>query len=173
MTVGEAKKLTCKSESTIKRLVREIVADASHPDRDSIQPSHDEVEELRTSKQQYVWRIDPALLIRRFPPSPASGEANGVDTANQPAGDLVIHVLQEQLQSKDAQIRSLEKQLDRKDEQIANQNERQRETNILMKELQQRLALAPLVRATQDTATIQPSSKTTRRPGILRRLLGR
>ena len=173
VTVAESRKLTGKSESTIKRLVREIVADASHPDRTSIQPSHDEVEQLRASKQQYVWQIDPALLMRRFPPSPASGAANGVRTANQPAGDLVIHILQQQLQSKDLQIRSMENQLDRKDEQIANQNERQRETNILMKELQQRLALAPPVRTNSETATVVPSSKTAPRPGILQRLFGR
>jgi TolA-binding protein len=87
-----------------------------------------------------VWTIDRELLLKRFPlkereeAAPAGG--------GPPAGELVAQVLQEQLRSKDEQIRTLEKQLDRKDEQIANLGERQRETNVLMRELQARLALA-------------------------------
>ena len=46
------------------------------------------------------------------------------------------------LVSKDRQLRTLENQLNKKDEQISNQNERMRETNILMKDLQQRLVIA-------------------------------
>ena len=57
--------------------------------------------------------------------------------------ELVMQVLQEQLKSKDEQMRTLEKQLDRKDDQIASLNERMRESNVLMRELQQRLAIAP------------------------------
>ena len=53
-----------------------------------------------------------------------------------------MQVLQEQFKSKDEQMRTLEKQLDRKDDQIASLNERMRESNVLMRELQQRLAIA-------------------------------
>jgi ATP-dependent 26S proteasome regulatory subunit len=55
----------------------------------------------------------------------------------------MLTILREQLASKDQQIRTLETQLDRKDEQIASLNERMRESNVLMRELQQRLAIAP------------------------------
>lgn len=58
------------------------------------------------------------------------------------ASDLVMQVLQEQFKSKDEQLRTLEKQLDRKDDQIASLNVRMRESNVLMRELQQRLAIA-------------------------------
>lgn len=173
-TVVEARKLTGKSESTIKRLVREIVADPEHPDRREIQPSHEEVERLRAAGEPYVWRISTALLLRRFPLKERPEVGDTPAAAGTQSRDLVVQVLQEQLRSKDEQFRSLEKQLDRKDEQIANLNERQRETNILMKELQQRLALAPPVPKTlSDAAPVEPSSKTPPRPGILRRLLGR
>jgi hypothetical protein len=125
-SVAEARRLTGKSESTIKRLVREIVADPDHTDRGSIQPSHTEVSRLRSAGEPYVWKIDRELLLKRFPlkereeAAPAGG--------GPPAGELVAQVLQEQLSSKD--------------EQIANLGERQRETNVLMRELQARLALA-------------------------------
>jgi hypothetical protein len=141
-TVADARKLTGKSESTIKRLIREIVGDPDHPDRNAIQPSYAEMERLRDSGEPYIWKIDPSLLLRRFPPKGATAESGSSGVAI-PSGDIVVQVLQEQLHSKDEQIRVLEKQLDRKDEQISNLNERQRETNILMKELQQRLSLAP------------------------------
>jgi hypothetical protein len=175
-TVAEARKLTGKSESTLKRLLREIVAEPNHPERGSVQPSPEEVARLRAAGQQYVWRIDRELLLRRFPLKEEEGAGAGPGAAaGKPghAGELVVQVLQEQLQSKDEQIRSLQTQLDRKDDQIANMNERQRETNVLMRELQQRLALAPPVRTTPDTLAAEPSSETAPRPGILRRIFRR
>ncbi len=146
LTVSEAIKLTGKSESTIKRMVREIVADPTHLDRALIDPSHDEVERRKAAGDSYVWRIAPELLLKRFPSESADGTSSAADSpAGPPNSNLVVTILREQLQSKDEQIRTLETQLDRKDDQIANLNERQRESNILMKELQQRLAIAPPV----------------------------
>jgi hypothetical protein len=145
LTASEAIKLTGKSESTIKRMLREIVADPMHGDRALIDPSHDEVEKRKAAGDSYVWRIAPELLLKRFPVE-STGEAPTADApTGQPTSNLVVTILREQLQSKDEQIRTLEIQLDRKDDQIANLNERQRESNILMKELQQRLAIAPPV----------------------------
>jgi hypothetical protein len=175
-TIAEAKRLTGKSESTIKRMVREIVADPSHPDRWGIHPNDEELQRLRAAGKPYVWRIDRELLLRRFPhkeeetpPGPAAA------AGSRAPGDVVVGVLQEQLRSKDEQIRTLEKQLDRKDEQIANLNERQRETNVLMRELQQRLALAPpAASATRGGETPARAGQDVQRPpkkGRLRRLL--
>jgi hypothetical protein len=145
LTVSEAIKLTGKSESTIKRLLREIAANPTHADRSLIDPSHEEVEKRKAAGDSYVWRIAPELLLKRFPVE-STGEASTADSpTGQPTSDLVVTILREQLHSKDEQIRTLEVQLDRKDDQIANLNERQRESNILMKELQQRLAIAPPV----------------------------
>jgi hypothetical protein len=153
-------------------MIREIVGDPRHADRAAIHPSHDDVERLRAAGEPYVWRIDSELLVRRFPVTGKS-EPAVVPHDGRPTGELVMRVLQDQLQSKDEQIRTLERQLDRKDEQIANMNERQRETNVLMRELQQRLALAPPLRTTPDTLAAELSSETTRRTGILRRIFGR
>ena len=147
LTVSESIKLTGKSESTIKRMLREIVADSQNPDRALIDPSHDEVERRKAAGDSYVWRIAPELLMKRFPPDSNADAAAAESPFGQPASNLVVNILQEQLRSKEDQIRTLETQLDRKDEQITNLNERQRETNILMQELQQRLAIAPPVDA--------------------------
>jgi hypothetical protein len=152
LTVSEAREFTGKSESTIKRLLREIVGDPQHADRLFILPSAEEVERRKAAKEPYVWKIDRQLLLRRFPQEEAveSGGATQAGPANTHT-ELVMQVLQEQLKSKDEQLRTLEKQLDRKDDQIASLNERMRESNVLMRELQQRLAIAPPKPATAES----------------------
>ena len=160
LTVSEARQFTGKSESTIKRLLREIVADPQHADRLFILPSAEEVERRKAAKEPYVWKIDRQLLLRRFPQEEAA-ESGGATQAG-PASthtELVMQVLQEQLKSKDEQLRTLEKQLDRKDDQIASLNERMRESNVLMRELQQRLAIAPPKPATAE-AFVESSDRT-------------
>jgi hypothetical protein len=52
LTVTEARKLTGKSDSTIKRMIRDIVSDAKHPERSFILPSHDEVERRKKQPRQ-------------------------------------------------------------------------------------------------------------------------
>lgn len=145
LTIGEARELTGRSESTIKRLLREITANSAHPERALVLPAPDDVDRKKSAKEPYVWKIHRQLLLRRFPLESAAKE--GSEASPQPASapqglDAVMQVLQDQLRSKDEQIRTLEKQLDRKDEQIANSNDRLRESNVLMHELQKRLALA-------------------------------
>ncbi len=143
LSVSEAREFIGKSESTIKRLLREIVADPQHVDRLFILPSAEEVERRKAAKEPYVWKIDRQFLLRRFPQEDAA-ESGGVTDGGPVMThvELVMQVLQEQLKSKDEQMRTLEKQLDRKDDQIASLNERMRESNVLMRELQQRLAIA-------------------------------
>lgn len=145
LTVKDAMKLVGKSESTIKRLLREITNDVDHEDREFIQPSHDEVEERRKAGEPYIWKISSALLEKRYPQKksdqPGSDDAQAASSSRSADGEI-ISVLREQLVSKDRQLQTLENQLNKKDEQISNQNERMRETNILMKDLQQRLVIA-------------------------------
>jgi len=143
LTVTEARKLTGKSDSTIKRMIREVTADPKHPERSFILPSHDDVERRKAAGEPYVWKIDRELLRRRFdtPQPEATAETPTASGSGGGEHDVVLQVLREQLKSKDEQLRTLETQLDRKDEQISNLNERMRESNILMKELQQRLAI--------------------------------
>jgi len=145
LSVKDAIKFTGKSESTIKRLIREVAADPDGSDRQFILPSHEEVEKRRESGEPYVWKIDRALLEKRYPQEAGAEEGSQPTSCTGTRGataEASVTVLREQLQSKDRQIETLEKQLDKKDEQIGNQNERMREQNILMKDLQQRLSIA-------------------------------
>ena len=93
--------------------------------------------------------------MKRFPPQEdAPAESDAVDSESKsdcesPSDAVLIGVLRDQLQSKESQIQTLETQLDRKDEQILNLNERMREGNILMRELQDRLAIAAPVTPTK------------------------
>ena len=161
LTVKEATELVGKSESTIKRLLREVVKNEDHADRTSIQPTAQELSKKRDAGEPYVWRIERQFLLRSFPVDPAakSTRSGGGDSASGNSVPI-IEVLNQQLQSKDRQIGVLEKQLDRKDEQIANQNERMHESNVLMRELQTRLSISapaattkndPVGVATKDT----------------------
>jgi len=170
LTVKDATKFVSKSESTIKRLLREITAEAEHPDRSYIQPSHDEVEARKAAAEPYVWKINKALLLKRYPQDDPAEEGTRTNSSSSSSSDhtgshdVIISVLREQLQSKDRQLETLEKQLDRKDEQIGHQNERMREQNVLMKDLQQRLAItAPskpdvVVESTPQESTQDPDS---------------
>lgn len=114
VSVSQACKLVGKSESTIKRMVREIARDPAHPDRGLISPSHEEVEARRAVRKPYAWRISEELLLRRFPPPQTDGPPTPPPASGPPDAQLIVSVLQEQLQSKDEQIRTLEGQLDRK-----------------------------------------------------------
>lgn len=194
LTIAEAKAFTGKSESTIKRLLREITAKPGHPDRSGILPVADDLKRLKAAGEPYAWKIDRHLLLRRFPQETTPEEGTdklATPTAAGSSNDTVIQILQEQLRSKDEQIRTLEKQLDRKDEQIANSNDRLRESNVLMRELQQRLAIAapattsplPVVdpkptaqKTAKETVSAKrkkPSSASAPKRGILARLFWR
>lgn len=157
LTVREAKAFTGKSESTIKRLIREIVADPEHADRGLILPSPEEVERRKAAGDTFVWKLNRDLLSRRFPKDVANeegttGSKKSAASASGEAGDStpIIQVLREQLQSKDRQLQTLETQLDRKDDQIKSLNERMHESNVLMGELQRRLAIAAPVANKSD-----------------------
>ena len=140
-SVSQARKLTGKSESTIKRMVREIVSSSDHPDRGSIKPNHEQVARLRASGERYTWSIAKELLLRRFPPPSSDKTVAETKSGQSPSTGQLVDILREQLSQKDAQIRTLEQQLDRKDEHFAILSERQRESNILMKALQERLSI--------------------------------
>jgi hypothetical protein len=166
LTVSEARALTGKSESTLKRMLREITAIPNHPDRAFVHPSPEEVERRKAAKEPYAWKIERSLLLRRFPaensPEEGTGGVGSPEVASAPP-ELMLQILREQLSSKDQQLRTLETQLDRKDEQIASLSERMRESNVLMRELQQRLAIAPPKPAGEATVEV-PSKVPDARP---------
>ena len=57
LTVSEAREFNGKSESTIKRLLREIVGDPQHVDRLFILPSAEEVERRKAAKEPMLGRL--------------------------------------------------------------------------------------------------------------------
>jgi len=157
LTVREACELTGKSESTIKRLIHEVVADNKHPDRDLISPSHKDLKARKAAKEPYIWKIDRDLLRQRYPEAAATGATDSkAAPTTSAASDILSDVLKKQLEAMDRQIRTLETQLDRKDEQITALNERMRESNVLMKELQQKVAIAAPMETTVREADANP-----------------
>ena len=52
LTVSEARKFTGKSDSTINRLIRDVVLEAQHPERSFILPSHGEVERRKKARNR-------------------------------------------------------------------------------------------------------------------------
>lgn len=167
LTVREARAFTGKSESTIKRLIREVTADPNHPDRPRILPSPEEVERRKKAGDVFVWKINQDFLLQRFPKTNGEEGSSGSDSrtstdSRDANAEAIIHVLREQLVSKDRQLQTLETQLDRKDEQIKNLNDRMHESNILMKELQTRLAIAPPPPSPSTEAVIVAGESTTK-----------
>lgn len=163
LSVSEARKLTGKSESTIKRMIREITANENHEDRGLIEPSHEELERRKAEKEPYVWKIHRSLLEKRYPvhdTSQESGQHGSHGVGDSKINDMAQSKLIELLQS---QIKTLEVQLDRKDEQISNANKRAEELHVLMQTLQKHLKLLP---AKDETNFIQvntmPSDATSR-----------
>jgi len=139
LSVKEATQFTGKSESTIKRLIREITADPNHADRHFISPSHEEVEKRRDAGEPYTWKISEDLLAARYGDE---GKGESDETTKQTSGegssadgDRLINVLEKT-------ITVLESELGQKNQQIAALQERQREQNLLMKNLQDQLLLA-------------------------------
>ncbi len=143
LSVADARKLTGKSESTIKRMIREITVDENHEDRGLVEPSHEELERRKAAKEPYVWKIAKSLLGKRYPvhePDHDSVHGGGHEAGDSAINDMVQSQLIELLQT---QIKTLETQLDRKDEQIANASKRTEEIHVLMQTLQKRLELPP------------------------------
>ena len=169
LTVREACKFSGKSESTLKRLIREITRSPDQYDRNLLLPSREEVENRRSTGDTFVWKINQELLIKRFPKIVESEVAqkgiksNDSSKIDNGGSALIVEVLRDQLQSKDRQIQTLETQLDRKDEQIKSLNDRMHESNVLMRELQNRLAIsgpdAETSEGSKSAGVVQPAKR--------------
>ena len=167
ITATEASKLTTVSASTIKRFIHDVIGDDSHHSRDKIQPSEDDLRRAKEAGEPYRWKIEREFAIEQF------GKAEEAKHERQvtPSG-VVLEILKDQLQSKDEQIRQLQTQLDRKDEQIARQDSLMQKSQMLMQDLQQRLALTPPPTDTVDAKQAASNKDSKKRPlfgGIFQR----
>ncbi|MCA9062829.1 MAG: hypothetical protein KDA96_07215 [Planctomycetaceae bacterium] len=150
LTVKEAGELIGKSESTIKRLIREITTDTDHPDRNRILPSHDEVLKRREAGEPYVWKIDQTLLCSRYPSKPnekpdSQSTASSATATAESHNNRIIGVLEES-------ISVLKAELEAKNRQIEAFQERQREQNLLLNNLQERILIAKPEASTADAS---------------------
>ena len=139
LTVKESARLTGKSPSSIRRIIYPIVESAEHVDRPHIQPSVEQVIELRSKGENFAWRISEELLRREVPEVVPSGRA--VDRESPDAHGELLSLLRQELGIKNQQITQQGEMLARQMELIDGLSERLREGNVLIGSLQQRLAL--------------------------------
>lgn len=143
LTVKEAAELTRKSTSSIRRIIYPIVEADDHPDRSQIQPSVEEVRELRMKGENFPWRLSEELLRREVPADDHLEKGTGGTPKQDFATgtDALISMLRRELDIKNIQIaqqgQTIEKQMDV----ITGLSERLREGNVLIGSLQQHLAL--------------------------------
>jgi hypothetical protein len=168
LTISEAEKFTGKSRSTLRRFIDGIVKADASPDRHLLTPTPEEVVALHAQNQPFAWKMSEELLRRQFlKPEEATvpdGEKGSGGAAESDSSRLVT-VLEKS-------VAILERELAEKNTQIAAMNERLRESNILMKELQQYVALPsgkpsgtqPVEDRRPDAAAETPSAEESAKP---------
>ena len=125
-----------KAEITIRRFVRTIVEKEKSVERGMIHPLPKDADRLKKKKKPFSYTIAQDLLERHY------GAAATINTTRRSGQhddyrsllEKMNSNLQAQLMAKDEQLRTLAKAID-------GLSERQRETNILMKGLQEHLLL--------------------------------
>ena len=153
LTVKEAANLIGKSPSSIRRIIYPIIEADQHTDRLHIQPSIDDVIQLRGKGENFAWRISEELLRREVPEEAAreqGSERPGTRESHDAHVELLA-LLRQELAIKNQQITQQGEMLARQMELINGLSERLREGNILIGSLQQRLAL------TDGSARIKPN----------------
>jgi uncharacterized coiled-coil protein SlyX len=162
LTISEAEKFTGKSRSTLRRFIDGIVKVENAPDRHLVLPSPEEASALKEQNQPFAWKISEELLRRQFlKPDPTTATEAEKGSGEAPASDSsrLVTVLEKS-------IAMLERELGEKNSQIAAMNDRLRESNILMKDLQDRLALPSGKAAhTVDHADVRPAKEASAQTG--------
>lgn len=134
LSIKDAAQQYGKAEITIRRLVRSLTKDGRNRDRKYVNPDVVEVKELRKKQKAFAYAISREFLERLYG---LSGETPVIQNKEQQTEtSIAIESLRDQLHVKDEQIRALNQTLE-------SLSERQRETNILMKGLQEKLLIEP------------------------------
>lgn len=142
LTVKEAAERTGRSPSSIRRLLRPITNDDAHPDRVQVQPSVEEVRQLRPG-QSFAWRLSEELIQKYARLVEEQGSGGATSRPSSTTDAQLIAVLREQLASKDGHIAELTATINKHADNYAGLSERLRESNVLLANMQQRLALSP------------------------------
>ncbi|MDP1797478.1 MAG: hypothetical protein Q8K78_08360 [Planctomycetaceae bacterium] len=151
LSIREATQIAGVSVTTLRRLVRGIVADNAHADREHILPSVDDVRRMKTAGQQFTWTISRELLLRDFGERSPKLKVNFASEFG-PLGEIVV-VLRDQLQATGDQLKVKDSQIASQVEIIQSLNERLREGNILIGSLQRQLALPEAAVMTSPVAS--------------------
>ncbi|MBM3230887.1 hypothetical protein FJZ28_01010 [Candidatus Peregrinibacteria bacterium] len=136
LSIKEAAERYSKAEITIRRFVRNAVRQEKGTDRQGIHPLPAEAAKLKKGKKPFSYTISSGLLEKHFADTQTKKSATK-QTASDPYLSLLEstkNTLERQLQVKDDQIKLLSQAID-------DLSQRQRETNILMKGLQEQLLL--------------------------------
>jgi len=161
LTIREAADQTGHSPHKIRRLIKAIADQPTHPDRALVEPSVEDVHRLTAAGVQFTWKVSEELVRRELgdvavtPPEQKS-------TAGVGDSSDLFSLFQRAIDAKEKAEARLFEQLRVKDEQIAALNERLRESNVLMASLQRQL---PERTQTASVTTTTPASKTTKRAG--------
>ena len=137
LTISEAENFPGKSRSTLRRFIDSIVKVDKSPDRHLVIPTPEEAQSLKEQSQPFAWRISEELLRRQF----LKPEASEVPEHESGSGGVGSGDSSRLVAVLEKSIAMLERELNEKNSQINAMNERLRESNILMKDLQARLAL--------------------------------
>ncbi len=160
LTVKEAALHTGRSTSSIRRVIYPILGDDKHADRSLIAPSVEGARALRIKGENFAWRISQKLLDRL---APVKAAANQPASAAGGAGDEppvreLVALLRDQLQQAGQQLSAKDQQIATLSEIAKSLNERVREGNILIGNLQRQLSPpSPPASATEATE-VRPES---------------
>jgi len=185
LTIKEAAAEIGRAEITIRRFVQKVVKGSDSDRRSLIKPSPDELQELREGPPP-AWLISTKLLREHFPTSEQGSEPSVPKTQEEPIVSVLKsqnEMMERQLSVKDEQIKSLTTLVHSLGGQL---NERLRESNVLMRGLQDRLALPPSATSTvievprtqtsenadADDAIGERDFETKRKRGWMQRLFG-
>lgn len=143
LTVKEAAQQTGKSSSSIRRIIYPILETDGHPDRLQIQPTVEDVQQLRMRGENFAWKISQELLQREIPPEPPAEKGSdkpGSRGLHDSDAEL-LSMLRKELDIKNQQITQQAAMLAAQMEVMSGLSERLREGNILIGSLQQQLGL--------------------------------
>lgn len=140
LTIREASERTGHSPHKIRRLIKTVVGQPDHKDRNEIEPNKKDVARLLGEGVQFTWRINEEF-VRRDLGDVAEIRRNENLGKSSTTGDSseLLTLLQRITDAKEQAEARLFEQLRIKDEQIAALNDRLRESNVLMASLQKQL----------------------------------
>ncbi|MEZ6129013.1 MAG: hypothetical protein R3C59_10040 [Planctomycetaceae bacterium] len=162
LTLTEAQEFTGRSRSTLRRFVEGIVKADDSPDRNFVQPTVDEVAKLKAGNQPFSWKVSTELLSREYRVEPET-TAPKTESRGVAENDRLVSVLEKT-------VVVLQEELNEKNRQIAAFQERQREQNLLLKNLHDRFAIAgPASAAPAGTVDAEPERSSAEQGSDLRK----